>query len=117
MDIKEWKKQIAEDVVEPMLEFIDEEPDGYTKAEVKACKSLLENYLMALKGLKAPTDAAIMACVKDVVLALNELNDQTDGSLIETGEREAIWEIIQGAAVACGLSEEPDDVTEEWREW
>ena len=55
--------------------------------------------------------------VKEVVIALNKLNAKTDYSIIETMEREAIWEIIQTSAVECGLSNPSDDITEEWREW
>jgi hypothetical protein len=55
--------------------------------------------------------------VKKVVLSLNRLNEKTEYSLIETDARESIWEIIQNSAVARGLKDVPDDVTEEWREW
>lgn len=44
---------------------------------------------------------------------VNDYETQT----IETGEREAIWQIIQSSAEECGLSDPPEDVTEEWREW
>jgi len=37
--------------------------------------------------------------------------------LLETEERESIWEIIQNSAVECGLTNPEDDITEEWREW
>ncbi len=70
-----------------------------------------------MSGLANPTDEAIMEQVKGVVLALNKLNEKTDCSLIETLEREGIWQIIQGSAVECGLSSPADDVTEAWREW
>ena len=58
-----------------------------------------------------------MEQVKNLVLALNRLNEKTDYSLIETDARECIWEIIQSSAVECGLREASEDVTEEWREW
>lgn len=51
------------------------------------------------------------------MLALNDLNEELDYALIETVEREAICELIQTAAVDCGLQDVPDDVTEDWREW
>ncbi len=44
---------------------------------------------------------------------VNDYETQTT----ETGEREAIWQIIQSSAEECGLSDPPEDVTEEWREW
>ena len=37
--------------------------------------------------------------------------------MIETEERENIWELIQTSAVECGLQDPTDDITEEWREW
>lgn len=46
------------------------------------------------------------------MLALNALNDERDGALIETGPREDLCELIQAAATAAGL-----DITEAWREW
>ncbi len=116
--IGEFKEIIAESVVEPMLEFIeeDEEP-AYSRKDVKTCEALLLGYVRALKALKKPSDDEIMAQVKAVVLALNELNETTGGEMIETGEREAICEVIQEAAKLCGLRNIPEDVTEAWREW
>ena len=58
-------------------------------------------------------------CSKDYLQAgvvsmnVNDYETQTT----ETGEREAIWQIIQSSAEECGLSDPPEDVTEEWREW
>ena len=37
--------------------------------------------------------------------------------MMPTEERESICDIIQRSAEECGLSEEIDDVTEEWRDW
>jgi hypothetical protein len=74
-------------------------------------------YVESLAALSASTDKDIMECVKKAVLALNELNENTDYALIETEERENIWELIQTAAVDCGLQDPADDVTEEWRDW
>ena len=63
-----------------------------------------------------------MKQVEAVVLALNHLNEETDYCLIETDEREALWQVIQESAVECGLSakcieENEGDVTGAWREW
>lgn len=67
--------------------------------------------------ITAVTDEKILKQVKKTVLALNKLNERTDYCLLETDEREALWEIFQNSAVACGLRETDGDVTEEWREW
>lgn len=53
--------------------------------------------------------------------ATNELNEEWDEELIETGEREQLCELTNAITVAAGLN--PDDYGEgeglasEWREW
>ena len=119
MNIKLYKENLKNEVIEPMLEYLmeDGEDCGFTKRDVKKCEDIISKYLAALDGIKKPDDKKIMKEVNAVVLALNKLNEKTDYSIIETMEREAIWEIIQTSAVECGLSNPSDDITEEWREW
>ena len=118
MDIQSYKKQLQETVVDPMIEFMgDGEDCGFSKKDIEECEALILKYLVALDGMKEPSNQEIMEYVKELVLALNDLNEKTDYSMIETGEREAICEIIQNSAVECGLTDPGDDITEEWREW
>ncbi len=118
MDIMQYKAKTKEIVVDPMIEFIDEwGAEGYTKEDVQACERLIHGYLENLGAMSDPTNADIMEQVKELVLALNELNEATEYSLIETEAREAIWEVIQTSAVDRGLQDAPEDVTEEWRDW
>lgn len=118
MNLNEYKEKVNETVVEPMISFMEDWDDcDYTTDDVEACKDLMFTYLDALSTMSEHTDEAIMEHVKTLVLALNELNEKTDYSLIETDAREAIWEVIQTSAVDCGLKEYGDDITEEWREW
>lgn len=118
MDLELYREKTTELVVNPMIEFLEEYGgEGYSREDVAQCEALILQYLQALAQLDPPSDGEIMEQVKVLVLALNELNEQTDYSLIETDAREAIWEVIQTAAVDCGLQNVPDDVTEEWREW
>ncbi len=118
MKLNQYKEMVIETVVEPMLSFMEDCEDcDYTADDVAACQSLLNTYLEALDAMTEPSDEAIMAQVQTVVLALNELNEKTDYAMIETGEREAIWEVIQTSAVDFGLQEYDEDITEEWREW
>jgi len=121
MDLKKHLDKLQEQVLDSILDYMsyfedDEEPE-FTKDDVARCEALLKDFLVALSELKEPDDAAIMAEVEKVVLALNALNEELDYALIETEERENIWDLIQCAAVDCGLQEVYDDVTEEWREW
>ena len=118
MNLNEYKEKVVEIVIEPMISFMEDWDDcDYTTDDVEACKSLIYTYLEALAAMTEPSDEAIMEQVKTLVLALNDLNEKADYSLIETEAREAIWEVIQTSAVACGLKEYGDDITEEWREW
>ena len=118
MDIQIYKKQLQETVIIPMTEFMREYDDcGFTEKDITRCETLILDYLAALENIANPTNEEIMKHVKKLVLALNELNEKTDYCLLETEERESIWEIIQTSAVACGLVDPEDDITEEWREW
>lgn len=119
LKLAEFKERITETIVTPMLVYMEEcgEECEFKKKDVTKCEKLVLNYLTSLSRLKKPDDVKIMERVKKLVLALNKLNVRTEYSLIETCEREALWKIIQDAAIASGLKEEYDDVTEEWREW
>jgi len=118
MNLKQYKVIVMETIIDPMIDFMEDcDEDNYTIEDVEACKNLIYQYLEALAAMSEPSDDAIMEQVKNLVLALNELNEKTDEGLIETEGREAIWEVIQNSAVECGLKEYEDDITEEWREW
>lgn len=118
MNLNEYKEKVIETIIEPMVSFMEDWEDcDYTTEDVEACKGLMFAYLDALSTMTEPTDEAIMEQVKALVLALNDLNEKADYSLIETEAREAIWNVIQTSAVECGLKEYDDDITEEWREW
>lgn len=118
MDVKKYRKMTMETVIAPMLDLIREYgAEDYTRADVRKCKRIIYRYLSALSSIKNVTNEKIMEQVKTVVIALNELNESVDYALIETGEREAIYEIIQYSAIDCGLTDAPDDITEEWRDW
>ena len=101
-----------------MTEFMNDCEDcGFTQKDVAKCEALILEYLVALESITEPANKEIMKHVKKLVLALNKLNEKTDYCLLETEERESIWEIIQNSAVECGLTNPEDDITEEWREW
>lgn len=118
LDLTAYEADIQENIVDPMLDFMAElDGEDYTEADVETCREALMAYLRALNALEAPDDEAILAQVEAVVLALNDLNERTDYTMIETGEREALCEIIQRAAEDCGLQDVPEDVTEAWRDW
>ena len=109
MDIVKFKTMLSEKV--------ECGEDAYfTGEDVAKCEAILTHYLESLAKLTNPTNQEIMDCVQKTVLDLNQLNEDTDYSMIETEERENIWELIQTSAVECGLQKPADDITEEWRE-
>ena len=119
MDISKFKTMLSQQVIAPMIRFLQEWEDDceFTLKDIQKCELILNQYLDSLADLSSPTDKDIMKLVKKTVLALNKLNEQTDYALLETEERENIWELIQTSAISCGLQNPADDITEEWREW
>jgi len=118
MDIDRYNAIIDQDVVAPMIGFLEEWDDcTYTLRDVETCAMLLRNYLGELCAMWNPTDDRILQSAKQLVLALNRLNESTDFSIIETDQREAICQLIQESAVECGLKEYEEDITEQWRQW
>ena len=119
MDIAKYKARLSDNVIAPIIDYMEElgEDCEYSKKDVQKCEKILAEYLESLASLPVPTDEGIMKCVKKAVLALNKLNEKTDYALIETVERESIWELIQTSAEECGLQNPAEDITEEWRDW
>ena len=112
----EWTKR-RDQLITGMTEYMADGDVGYAQEHVDRCAEIVDAYMASLRALAAPDQVAIMQFVQTAVLQLNELNEVTEGALIETGEREALWELIQTAAVDSGLVTTEEDITEEWREW
>lgn len=89
----------------------------YSLEEIQACDAILEAYQTALKSETDLTDEIIMGHVETCVLALNDLNEQCDFALIETEEREMLWDFIQNTAIQSGLRHYSADITEDFRDW
>ncbi|MGP7818679.1 hypothetical protein [Niallia sp. 01092] len=97
-------------------ERLEEGDDLFTEENLEATNEVLNAFILQLQNLgENTTDEAVIACVKNVVLRLNEINE-TFEYFIETMEREELYEFIVEAASIAGLQWE-EDITEEWREW
>ncbi len=116
---------LKEDLLESMTGFMQGEDDdegdsgfeaGYTQDDIDRCAAIVDHFLISLSKTRGDGEA-ILETVKDAVLELNTLNDNCDGNLIETDQRETLCELINTAAQDAGLETDLDDVTEEWREW
>ena len=126
MNLQQYKEKKFEKIISSMVEYMNLEGEsdedlgdcGYTQDEIDACVKILDDYIDELIELgDNSSEDAIMASVKKVVLALNELNERADYSLIETDQREYLCPFIQDAAINAGLPLTPVDITEEWRMW
>ena len=97
----------------------------YTQADVDRCGSLLDEFVAALP--KRTSDfAAVMTAIEKTVIALNELNEIREHSLIETDQREAICQFLETAIVVKGIDIDAlaasqnctrHEITDEWRDW
>jgi hypothetical protein len=115
---------IRQRLLEGMVEFMHGNEDdsgvewdcGYTQQHIDRCAVIIDQYLAAVESARPLTDEQIRAAVKQAVLDLNDLNDECDGALIETDQREDLCQLFLVAARQAGLDTD-QDITEEWRDW
>jgi len=123
-NLQAFKEKKNEDILRSMIDYLnfdneDSDADfecGYTQENIDECAAILDNYIDELEKCKQD-NTLIMECVKNVILSLNNLNEKCDYSIIETDQREYLCPFIENAAIAAGLPQPEDDITEEWREW
>ena len=75
-----------------MIEYIEPGETEYTVKDVEKCISLINAFLIDMRNSDSKENG--MKLVEQVVLKLNQLNDQCEGELIETEQREQLTEII-----------------------
>ena len=112
------KGQILDGMVDCLELGGDESHADYSAEDVDKCATIIEKFIDdVLSPAVYGNSKKIMRVVQSVVVALNELNQACDHSLIEEDQRELICELINALAVHAGLKIEVHDVTDEWREW
>ncbi|MBU2883922.1 hypothetical protein KO525_12075 [Psychrosphaera sp. B3R10] len=99
-----------------LMDYIegDDDPD-YNVEDVDACIKLLIDFHHLVQSKGRNLDEALVL-VRDLVLALNDLNLKCDECLIETDQREQICEFIFRVLDDANILFD-GDVTEEWRAW
>jgi hypothetical protein len=96
--------------------------EQYTPDNCEAAEGILDDLILDLEDLgeEAPEPKKLKKFEKAVV-ALNELNDQTEGALIETGEREELCELFNQVAIQAGIDPtkygDGEGPASEWRDW
>jgi hypothetical protein len=103
------------DLKTSMISYMQTAQPSYTMDDINSCETILNQYLVDM--LTSKNKKAGMKIVKKTILTLNKLNSKTQETLIETGEREQIAEIIILASSRKGYNSVDEDITEEWREW
>jgi len=94
----------------------------YSEENCARAREIMDNLLEALvaAGEDAET-AAKEALFKTAVEAFNDLNEELDYELIETGEREELWELFNDVTVSVGLNPEDyadgEGIVSMWRDW
>ncbi|MDR2090555.1 MAG: WGR domain-containing protein [Clostridiales bacterium] len=112
---KKEKDYLSEEMREMFLSEGEGECGVY-EGHIAAADCILEEFTDAVcRGLGS--EKTIMLAVKNAVSAFNRLNESTDYSLIETEERELIWDYMDSAVQLAGIDTEGKDITEDWREW
>jgi hypothetical protein len=96
--------------------------EQYTKENCEAAKHILDTLLSNLVALGE--DARERDKIQKFQVAvefLNSLNDETDGSLIETDEREELCELLNMIAAKAGIDPnkygDGEGPASEWRDW
>ena len=112
-------KKLRQDLIDGMVEFMEGEDDcAYEQADIDRCTKIVDAFLASMEQVPSKDkNSFILKSVKATILKLNKLNANCDGGLIETEQREQLWELITAAATDAGLVTEEHDITERWRTW
>lgn len=99
-----------------------EDLEQYTEENCEATKHIFDTLLSNLVELgEDAREEDKLQKFQIAVEALNTLNDETDGSLIETGEREQLCEIFNIITVKAGIDPskygDGEGPASEWRDW
>jgi len=100
----------------------DDGLEQYTPENISSAKVILDRLIDDLSSVgEDASEAEKVSYFKTSVEALNDLNDQLDGCLIETGEREELCELFDVIASAVGLDPakygDGEGIASEWRDW
>jgi len=102
--------------------YVEDGLDQYTEENCEAAKRIFDNLLSDLVTLgEEAREEDKLQKFQVAVEALNTLNDETDGSLIETGEREELCEFFNIIAVKARIDPskygDGEGPASEWRDW
>ncbi len=96
--------------------------EQYTEENCNAARGIFDDLIAELIKLgEEAREEDKIGKFKIAVESLNELNDETDGALIETGEREELCPLIDLIARKVGMDPnkygDGEGLASEWRDW
>jgi hypothetical protein len=96
--------------------------EQYTPWNCDAAKAVFDHLIARLVELGPDaTEPAKVQLFQEAVEALNTLDDEVGGDLIETGEREDLCGLFDQIAIAAGLDPKKygdgEGIADEWRNW
>ena len=102
--------------------YKDDGLEQYTKENCEAAKHIFDTLLSNLVALgENASEEDKIQKFQIAVESLNSLNDETDGSLIETDEREELCELFNMISVKAGIDPrnygDGEGPASEWRDW
>lgn len=123
MDLIHYKDEKYDKILcsmEDYLEYIEDNQDtncfcpGYSHKDIKECGNILDNYIDNLIEANQNIDK-ILDYVEKVIINLNDLNEKSNYTIIESEQREYLCDFIQELAIKAGLPFTDKDITKEWR--
>jgi hypothetical protein len=112
---EDFLRKVKSKLLEQMRQYKRDAGASYDEPDVQRCGEILDQLAAALTTASSREEA--LKCVRTAVLNLNALNSSSGGDLIETDQREMIYEFIIKTCALRGFSDADEDVTLEWREW
>jgi len=125
-----WREGVEQDEREIAAGTLDPEEGSMAELFAESLLTRTDEVLAAFEAevaaLDDPTDEQVLATVRNVVLALNEVNHEHGGAGYETGEREQLRDYIDKTLTEAGIDVPAlagrngvgrYAITDRWRRW
>ncbi|MES2702278.1 MAG: hypothetical protein V4649_06540 [Bacteroidota bacterium] len=96
--------------------------EQYTQENCSKAQKIFDDLIAGLVDIgEGASEVKKVALFKNAIFATNDLNSECNDSLIETGEREDLCELIDRITIICGLDPkrygDGEGLASKWREW
>jgi hypothetical protein len=126
----EWSEGIAEEARLVAAGALEKEfavmAELFPPDLLRRFDEIFDAFEREVAGLIGPLDGEVIAIMRNVVYALNALNEDYDFDAIATGERTVLCEYIDQTISEAGVNLDVlsarhgvprEDLTDEWRTW